>query len=142
MTKTDLGDSIGEFDASLSEEDMAMEALDQDLVKPSGYQLLVVLYREPEKTSGGIFKPDSLIDRETTASICGLVLAIGSDAYVDTPARKWPSGPLCKKGDFIMFRSYTGTRFRIRGGGSTEFRLIPDDAVDAVVSDPTRITRA
>jgi co-chaperonin GroES (HSP10) len=62
---------------------------------------------------------------------------MGSDAYKDE--RKFPNGPWCKEGDFVMFRSYSGTRFKVRG---EEFRLINDDTVEAVVDDPRGYARA
>jgi co-chaperonin GroES (HSP10) len=71
-----------------------------------------------------------------TASIIGLVIAMGKAAYKD--ADKFPDGPYCKEGDFVIFRSYSGTRFKLRG---EEFRLINDDTVEAVVDDPREYTR-
>ena len=65
------------------------------------------------------------------------VLRIGPDAYKDK--EKFPSGPWCKEGDFILVRTYTGTRVKIFG---KEFRVINDDQVDCVVQDPRGITRA
>ena len=73
---------------------------------------------------------------EQTASIIGLVIALGEAAYKD--ADKFPDGPYCKEGDFVVFRSYSGTRFKLRG---EEFRLINDDTVEAVVDDPREYTR-
>jgi co-chaperonin GroES (HSP10) len=73
---------------------------------------------------------------EQTASIIGLVIALGKAAYND--ADKFPDGPYCKEGDFVIFRSYSGTRFKLRG---EEFRLINDDTVEAVVDDPREYTR-
>jgi co-chaperonin GroES (HSP10) len=52
---------------------------------------------------------------------------------------KFPNGPWCKEGDFVITRAYAGTRFKIHG---REFRLINDDQVEAVVQDPRGITRA
>jgi co-chaperonin GroES (HSP10) len=65
------------------------------------------------------------------------VVDVGPDAYKDTT--KFPSGPWCKKGDFVLVRAYSGTRFKIY---NKEFRLLNDDQVDAVVEDPRGITRA
>ena len=62
---------------------------------------------------------------------------MGEDAYMDED--KFPSGAYCKEGDTIIFRSYSGTRFKFQG---SEFRLINDDTVEAVVSDPTGLERA
>jgi co-chaperonin GroES (HSP10) len=104
---------------------------------PKGYKLLVAIPNVEEKTSGGVIRPDDLVSREEVASIFGFVVACGPDAYGDK--KKFPSGPWCEKGDFVMFRSYSGTRFKI---GGQEFRLINDDTVEAVVDDPRNIERA
>lgn len=105
--------------------------------EPSGYKLLIMLPEVKEKTTGGVFLPDHLKDREGTASIIGFVLKMGADAYKDP--NKFPNGAWCKEGDFVIFRSYSGTRFRVDG---KEFRLINDDTVEAVVDDPRGYERA
>jgi len=64
-------------------------------------------------------------------------LKVGPEAYTDKT--RYPSGPWCKPGDFILTRTYSGTRFKIFG---KEFRLINEDQVDAVVQDPRGISRA
>jgi co-chaperonin GroES (HSP10) len=75
--------------------------------------------------------PDQIRDAEGIASIIGFVVSMGSDAYKDKD--KFPNGAYCKVGDFVIFRSYSGTRFKIH---TQEFRLINDDTVEAVVDDP------
>jgi|TARA_R110000751_G_scaffold226651_1_gene328554 co-chaperonin GroES (HSP10) len=114
--------------------------LDEDttrkLPEPQGYKLLIAIPKLEEKTSGGVIIPDKLKGMEQTASIIGLVIALGKAAYND--ADKFPDGPYCKEGDFVIFRSYSGTRFKLRG---EEFRLINDDTVEAVVDDPREYTR-
>lgn len=105
------------------------------LPKPTGYKLLIALPQHDEKTSGGILKAAETMQREEVSSICGFVLKIGPDAY---PKEKFPSGPWCKEGDWIMMKAYSGTRFKIHG---KEFRLINDDSVDAVVADPQGIVK-
>ena len=114
--------------------------LDEDttrkLPEPKGYKLLIAIPKLEEKTSGGVIIPDKLKGMEQTASIIGLVIAMGKAAYKD--ADKFPDGPYCKEGDFVIFRSYSGTRFKLRG---EEFRLINDDTVEAVVDDPREYTR-
>ena len=90
-----------------------------------------------EKTEGGVFIPDSLQQAESTASVVGWVIQMGDLAYQDQD--KFPNGPYCKEGDFVIFRSYSGTRFKIE---KQEFRLINDDTVEAVVEDPRGYTRA
>ena len=74
--------------------------------------------------------------REEAASMVGMVLKIGPDAYKDT--ERFPNGPWCKEGDFILMRSYSGTRIEIHG---QEFRVINDDSVEAVVEDPRGIKK-
>jgi chaperonin GroES len=118
-----------------------IEALDEGvrakLPQPSGYKILIALPKVNEKTEGGVFLPEERRDSESTASMIGFVLGMGSDAYSD--AGKFPTGPWCKVGDFVMFRSYSGTRFKVSG---EEFRLINDDTVEAVVDDPRGYSRA
>jgi len=107
------------------------------LPTPCGYNLLIAL-QEPEKqTDGGVFIPDDVSDREGTACITGMILKMGADAYTDV--ERFPSGPYCKEGDWIIMQAYTGTRIIIHG---QEFRLINDDSVRAVVEDPRGVKRA
>jgi co-chaperonin GroES (HSP10) len=107
------------------------------LPEPSGYRLLIAIPEVKETTDGGVYIPDKLKDAEQTASIIGFVVKVGPEAYSDEA--KFPRGPWCKAGDFVIFRSYSGTRFRLRG---KEFRLINDDTVEAVVDDPRGYGRA
>tara|TARA_R110002012_G_scaffold290349_1_gene483958 strand:- start:290 stop:664 length:375 start_codon:yes stop_codon:yes gene_type:complete len=107
------------------------------LPKPSGYKILIALPEPEEKTEGGILKAKQTMDLEEIGSICGFVLAIGPDAYKDK--KRFPNGAYCKEGDFILMRSYSGTRFKIHG---KEFRLINDDSVEAVIDDPRGIIKA
>lgn len=107
------------------------------LPDPKGYRVLLAMPAVEEKTAGGIIRPDKLRDEEKTASILGLVLKLGPDAYADPD--KFPGGAWCKAGDWVIFRSYSGTRFKIDG---REFRLINDDTVEAVVADPKGYGRA
>jgi chaperonin GroES len=104
---------------------------------PSGYKLLIKPLEVQEKTESGIYMPDALKSAEQTASVIGFVVKMGPDAYKDES--KFPNGPYCKEGDFVIFRSYSGTRFKIE---KQEFRLINDDTVEAVVDDPRGYTRA
>lgn len=107
------------------------------LPEPSGYRLLIAIPEVSEKTEGGVYMPDQLKKAEETASIIGFVVKAGPEAYGDET--KFPSGPWCKEGDFVIFRSYSGTRFKVKG---MEFRLINDDTVEAVVEDPRGYSRA
>ena len=105
--------------------------------EPTGYHLLIALPEVKRQTEGKVHLPDELVAREGTASIIGFVLKMGPDCYEDKD--KFPNGPWCKEGDFIMFQSYSGTRFKVDG---QEFRLLNDDSVQAVIDDPRGYGRA
>lgn len=107
-----------------------------DLPQPKGYKLLIALPQPEKETAGGIIKAKETLDIEEIGSICGFVLKLGEAAYKDK--KKFPNGPYCEAGDCIMMRSYSGTRFTYDG---QEYRLINDDSVEAVVSDPTRVAK-
>jgi len=113
------------------------ERVASKLPQPQGYKILIGVPEISEKTEGGVFMPDGLKAAEETASIIGFVMKLGPDAYNDE--NKFPNGAYCKEGDFVIFRSYSGTRFKIHG---KEFRLINDDTVEAVVEDPRGYSRA
>lgn len=107
-----------------------------DVIKPQGYKLLIAMPAKVEK-KGSIYVPDELQAREALATIVGNVVAMGPLAYRD--ADKFPEGIWCKVGDWVMFKPFSGSRFKIKG---QEFRLINDDTVEAVVEDPRLIERA
>ena len=113
------------------------EDLHAKLPEPKGYRLLIALPEIDEKTQGGVIMPDGLVKDESTASIIGFVIKMGADAYADK--ERFPNGAWCKEGDFVIFRSYSGTRFKVAG---KEFRLINDDTVEGVVDDPRGYSRA
>jgi co-chaperonin GroES (HSP10) len=107
------------------------------LPKPAGYKMLVALPQPPDVSSGGIIKASSTIEKETNAANVGFVISMGTDAYQDK--EKFPNGAWCKEGDFVVMRSYSGTRMYIDG---EEFRMLNDDAIEGVVADPRGFSRA
>ncbi len=107
------------------------------LPQPSGYHILVAIPEIEAKYDSGIIKADSTMHYEEVLSTVFFVVEMGPDCYKD--ASRFPSGPWCKKGDFILARPNSGTRLKIHG---REFRLINDDSVEAVVDDPRGISRA
>ena len=109
----------------------------KQLPDPVGYKLLIAMPDAEEKTKGGILKASQTLRDEEVSNICGYVIELGPDAYKDEG--KFPNGPYCKKGDWVIFRSYSGTRMKVYG---QEFRLINDDTVEAVVEAPTGVVRA
>lgn len=129
----DLGIKVPEEDIA-PEGDASRGAM---LPVPKGFKILVTLPDLEEKTDGGVYLPDKLREMEQTASVAAFVLEMGDMAYLDE--KKFPTGPWCKKGDWVLLRQYSGTRIKIFG---KEFRLINDDTVEAVVDDPRGIRRA
>jgi len=104
---------------------------------PATYHLLCVLPEIDEEYDSGLLKAGQTMHFEEVLSPVLFVVKMGPDAYKD--AKRFPSGPSCKVGDFILVRPNTGTRIKIHG---KEFRIINDDSVEGVVQDPRGITRA
>jgi co-chaperonin GroES (HSP10) len=103
---------------------------------PATYHLLCMLPDAQEEYEGGLLKAKETMHYEELLSPVLFVAKIGPDAFQDKT--RFPSGPSCKVGDFILVRPNTGTRMKIHG---TEWRLINDDSVQAVVQDPRGIQR-
>ena len=114
-----------------------LAALEAALPTPVGYMLLVGL-PDVEETfeNSGLVKAEKTKRDETILASIGVVIDMGAQAYVDKD--RYPNGPWCKVGDYVMFRPNTGTRFRI---GNSEYRLMNDDSVQAVVPQPKAISR-
>jgi|TARA_R100001460_G_scaffold108240_1_gene158781 co-chaperonin GroES (HSP10) len=96
-----------------------------------GWRMVVLPYKGVEKTKGGLLLTDKAIEEQQLTTNVGLILSMGSDAYADK--NKFPNGPWCEKGDWIVFARYAGSRVRIEGG---EVRILNDDEVLAKLKDP------
>jgi co-chaperonin GroES (HSP10) len=107
---------------------------DTKLPKPTGWRLLVLPFRMKEKTDAGLLIGSETIDRQQVASQCGNILAMGNACYQDK--ERYPNGPWCKVGDWVVFARYAGSRIEIEGG---EVRLLNEDEILATVQDPTDI---
>jgi co-chaperonin GroES (HSP10) len=105
-----------------------------ELPTPSGWRLLVLPFTPKEKTSGGLIIAQESLDRLRIATNCGYVLKIGPLAYYDK--EKYPTGPWCKKGDWVIFARYAGSRLPIEGG---EVRILNDDEVLGTIPDPESV---
>ena len=103
------------------------------LPKPTGWRLLVLPFKMKEKTKGGIIMSDITIEKQQVASQCGLVVALGEQCY---DKERYPEGPWCKKGDWVVFARYAGSRIQIDGG---EVRLLNDDEILATIENPEDI---
>jgi co-chaperonin GroES (HSP10) len=142
--KVDL-DSVAEGVANLAEayKDVTDKVLDPDKIggsllermpSPTGWRLLILPYRGKGKTDGGIYLPDAVVQEQTVSTQVGYVLKVGPLAYKDT--EKFPSGPWCEQGNWVMFARYAGSRFRIDGG---EVRILNDDEILARINEPEDI---
>ena len=107
------------------------EKVAKQLPQPCGYKMLVSLPKIEEKYDSGLIKADSIVRNDEIASVVGFVISQGPDCYKDTA--RYPNGPYCKEGDFILMRAYAGTRFKLH---DVELRLIDEDTCEAVVMDP------
>jgi co-chaperonin GroES (HSP10) len=122
---------VGSYKPQATNEEKATQ-----LPEPSGYHILCAIPEIEKEYESGIVKADSTMHYEEVLSTVFFVVKIGPDCYKDKT--RFPSGPWCKQGDFILARPNTGTRLKIHG---REFRIINDDSVEGVVSDPRGISR-
>ena len=105
-----------------------------ELPTPTGWRLLVLPFTPKDKTKGGIIFSQESLDRLRIATNCGYVLKIGPLAYYDK--EKYPTGAWCKKGDWVIFARYAGSRLPIEGG---EVRILNDDEVLGTIADPESV---
>ena len=128
------------FPMDMPDEDIPVEDRAAALPVPTGYKILCIVPDISDKLDGtdlDLVRPMDYAKQEQMGTTTLFVMALGEDAYKDTT--KFPNGPWCKQGDFVVVRTYTGTRLKIFG---KEFRVINDDQVECVVQDPRGITRA
>jgi co-chaperonin GroES (HSP10) len=107
------------------------------LPDPKGYRILCAVPHVEEEYEGGLIKAEDTKRVEEQTTVVLFVIKMGDLCYADKD--RFPTGPWCKEGDFVLTRPYTGTRVVIHG---REFRIINDDNVEAVVDDPRGIRRA
>ena len=101
---------------------------------PTGYRLLVLPYAGPATTKGGVILSDNSKDTIQMTTVCAYVLKMGDLCYSDKA--RFPNGPWCKTGDWVIFGRYAGSRFRIEGG---EVRILNDDEIIAKIDNPADI---
>jgi co-chaperonin GroES (HSP10) len=135
MSEILIGTNPESLDATVLPQNADEKA--KQLPEPSGYHMLVAIPEVEDKYESGIIKADSTMHHEEVLSTVFFVVKMGPDCYKDE--KRFPTGPWCKQGDFILARPNSGTRLKIHG---REFRLINDDTVEAVVDDPRGISRA
>lgn len=108
----------------------------KQLPKPSGYRILCAIPDVEKVYESGILKTDETVRYDELLTTVLFVVDLGPDCYKDKD--RFPSGPWCKKGDFVLVRPNAGTRLVIHG---REFRIINDDSVEGIVDDPRGIKR-
>lgn len=132
-----LRDFGSDTPAPMVEPTITPENLDShadSLPRPTGYRILILPFTQSSVTKGGIHLAKQTVDKERLATVVGYVVAMGSDAYSDP--HKFPEGPWCKEGDWVIFGRYAGARFQIEGG---DMRLLNDDEILACIDNPEAI---
>jgi len=123
---------VGAYSFTASSEDKAKQ-----LPRPSGYRILCAIPEiDKEFEESGLVKADLTIRNEELMTTVLFVVDLGPDCYKDE--KRFPTGPWCKQGDFVLVRPHAGSRLVIHG---REFRIINDDSVEGVVDDPRGIKR-
>ena len=133
QTAVDLGRAV-DLSALLNKE---ADEKARQLPIPSGYRILCAIPEAEEEYESGLLKSSDTINFEEKLATVLFVVHLGPDCYKDD--KRFPTGPWCKQGDFIIVRPNAGTRLLIHG---REFRIVNDDSVESVVQDPRGIKRA
>jgi len=110
------------------------QSLLEKMPNPTGWRLLILPYKGKGRTESGIYLPDKVVEEQSVSTQVGYVLKVGELAYQD--GDKFPDGPWCAKGDWVMFARYAGSRFKIDGG---EVRILNDDEILAKIANPEDI---
>lgn len=134
-TNPDNPQVVGTFTRT-PEPEISPEDRAKQLPRPTGYRILCAIPDMEKEYESGLLKADITVQHEETLTTVLFVVSLGPDCYKD--ASRFPSGPWCKEGDFVLVRPHSGSRIVIHG---REFRVINDDNVEGVVDDPRGIRR-
>ena len=104
---------------------------------PVGWRMVLFPLKLDSKTKSGLYLTDDTVEQSQVSTNICKVLKVGPEAYKDK--QKFPSGPWCKEGDWVLITRYAGSRIRIEDG---ELRIINDDEIIATVNDPRDILPA
>ena len=132
MSKLDLSRAV-DLGAVLNQ---PVEDKARQLPEPKGYRILCAIPEAEKEYESGLVKADVTVRNDEILTTVLFVVALGPDCYKDE--KRFPTGPWCKEGDFVLVRPNAGTRLVIH---DREFRIINDDSVEAVVQDPRGIKR-
>jgi co-chaperonin GroES (HSP10) len=131
-----VGTRLAEESALKEVEPLTHEEKAKQLPNPTGYRILCAIPEQEKEYESGIIKADQTVRYDEMLTTVLFVVELGPDCYIDKA--KFPTGPWCKKGDFILIRPNAGSRLVIHG---QEFRIINDDNVEGTVEDPRGIQR-
>jgi co-chaperonin GroES (HSP10) len=123
-------DDAFDADGNVNPEQLTESVMDR-IPTPTGWRLAILPYRGAQKTKGGIILAEETKQRTQLATTVGYVLKMGDLAYKDES--KFPYGPWCQEGDWIIFGRYAGSRIQIDGG---EIRILNDDEIIGRVNNP------
>ena len=111
------------------------------LPQPTGWRLLILPFRPPPKTVGGILIPDKAIDDTQVQTVVGYVLKMGPQAY-KAPDR-FPDGPWCEEKQWVIFARYSGSRLKLNeedgAAFGNEVRILNDDEILGTIKHPDDI---
>jgi co-chaperonin GroES (HSP10) len=95
-------------------------------------QILVVTYVRPEKTSGGIIRPDQNIAEDEYQGKVGLVVKKGKTAFLSDDQNDF-MGQDVHAGDWVVYRIGDGWPVTIRG---VACRMLTDRSIRMKVRNP------
>lgn len=134
MIKTDINIADKEDSFIVPKTKQEKEEYVSSLPQPVGYRLLIRPFAGRQKTKGGILLSDQTIETVQATTVIGLVIKMGNLCYRDK--EKFPLGPWCKEGQFVMYGRYAGSRFKNKWG---EHKILNDDEVIGVINNPEDI---
>mgnify|MGYP003116537630 FL=1 len=105
--------------------------------QPTGFRMVLYPLKLESKTSGGLHLTDDTVEQSQIATNVCKVLRMGPSCYKDK--ERFPDGPWCKEGNWVLITRYAGSRIKIDGG---ELRIVNDDEILAVIDDPRDILPA
>lgn len=133
--------AVIEDNAKRAKELAALAKANPIIPDPVGWRILVAIPKAEDTYEGSnLVKVAQAKQAEEVTSIVGLVIAMGPDAFggKNGDESRFPTGPYCEEGDYVMFQAYSGTRFGVE---DQEFRIISDENIRAVVKDPRKVRR-
>jgi co-chaperonin GroES (HSP10) len=143
----DTNEALDLSGSYVAEKDLVLDPslVDKELVdrlpQPTGWRILIMPFRPPEKSDGGILLAPQTLEEDVVQTQVGYVLKAGPLAYKDK--ERYPTGAWCKEGDWVIFARYSGSRFRLNGDKKAAFgsevRMLNDDEILGTILDPKDI---